>query len=262
MTDRSLARAGSLKVRLTDRDRQLLAFMAEHRIVLGAHVERALSVSRARASARLAALASAGYVRRDPWFHRQAACHQITRQGLAAIESDLPVPRTDLRSYRHDIGTAWLWLAAHAGTFGALRAVVSERRMRSHDGSEQGRAEPFAVRLGGLGRGGGDCLHYPDLLLEDLLGRRFALELELTSKPRARREKILGGYAADARIGAVLYLSDNPAVRREVSASARRLGISYLIGVQRVSWEDRTTAPTASSARHTRVRSSCTAAAT
>lgn len=212
--------------------------MAEHRIVLGGHVQRLLSVSRSRASARLAALASTGYVRRDTWFHPQAACHQITRRGLAAIESDLPAPRTDLRSYRHDVGAAWLWLAAQAGTFGTLREVLSERRMRSHDATEQGRAEPFAVRLGGIGRGGRDCLHYPDLLLVDLSQRRIALELELSSKPRARREKILAGYAADARVDAVLYLSDNAGVRRGIAASARRLGIPELIHVQRVSWED------------------------
>ncbi len=211
--------------------------MAEHRIVLSRHVQQLLSISQGSASARLAALATARYVRRDPWFHRQAACHQITRRGLAAIESDLPAPGTDLRSYRHDVGAAWLWLVAHRGDFGPLLEVVSERRMRSHDGTEEGRAEPYAVRLGGPGRGGAEHLHYPDLLLVDPSGRRIALELELTSKHRVRREKILGGYAADARIAAVLYLSDNAGVRRAIADSARKLGISGLVHVQRARWE-------------------------
>lgn len=210
--------------------------MAEHRIVLLGHVQRLLSSSPSAASRRLGGLASAGYVRRDPFFHRQAACHQITRSGLAAIESELPAPRADLRSYRHDVGLAWLWLAAHGGTFGPLEKVVAERRMRSHDGTEEGRAEPFAVRLGGIDRGGRDALHYPDLLLVDRSGRRIALELELTGKGRARREKILGGYGADARIDAVLYLSDKPAIRGAIAGTARRLGISTLVHVQRASW--------------------------
>jgi hypothetical protein len=87
---------------------------------------------------------------------------------------------------------------------------------------------------GGLGPGGRERLHYPDLLLVTPEYRRIAIELELTSKGRTRREQILAGYAADCRIDAVVYLAEHPAVRRQVSESAARLGISHLVHVQRV----------------------------
>jgi hypothetical protein len=90
------------------------------------------------------------------------------------------------------------------------------------------------VRLGGVGPSGRERLHYPDLLLIDPGGRRIAIELELSSKGRGRREKILAGYAADARIDVVLYLVRDRRVGRAIQASARRLGIGPLVHVQRV----------------------------
>jgi hypothetical protein len=211
----------------------LLGFLAEHRIVLVGHVQRLLGISERAAADRLRVLVSAGFVRRDPLFHRRAACHQITRKGLAAIESDLRPPGRDLRSHQHDVGMAWLWLAARAGSFGALAEVVTERRMRSHDATADGRGRPVAIRLGGVGPGGGPRLHYPDLLLVDQSGGRIAIELELTSKGRTRREGILAGYGADPRVDAVLYLAGNAGVARHVRDSARKLGISDRIIVQR-----------------------------
>jgi hypothetical protein len=221
-------------VELTDRDRELLAFAAEHRILLGEHVQALLAASPKAARARLRSLTTAGLLRRVTVFHRPGDCHQITGKGLAVIGSELPRPRIDLRSYEHDVGVAWLWLAARAGTFGALREVVSERNMRSHDATEDGQQVPLAVRLGGVGRGGRERLHYPDLLVVDVTGKRVAFELELSGKARTQREMILAGYGADARIDAVVYLVDNPAVWGGIEESARKLGIAERVHVQRV----------------------------
>lgn len=221
-------------VRLTERDRELLAFVAEHRLVLGDHLASALGISGSAASGRLRALAKAGYLSSERIFDRQPACHQITRSGLAAIGSELPPPGFDLSCYRHDVGAGWLWLAASAGKLGPVRELVSERRMRSSDARPDRTEDPFGVRLGGVGRGGAERLHYPDLLLIAPGGQRLAVELERSPKGRARREKILAGYAADARIGAVLYLVEERAIGRAIQASARRLGISDLVHVQQV----------------------------
>jgi len=236
-------------VQLTDRDRELLAFVAEHRIVLGAHVQALLEVSPKAARGRLRSLTAAGLLRRVPVFHRPGDCHQITGKGLALIGSRLPRPRVDLRSYEHDVGIAWLWLAARAGTFGALREIISERRMRWHEATEDGRQVPLAVRLGGVGRGGRERLHYPDLVLVDVTGKRIAFELELSGKARTRREMILAGYGADARIDAVVYLVDDPAVWRAIEQSARKLGIEDRIHVQRVRLGGSCAAPAASTSR-------------
>ncbi len=90
----------------------------------------------------------------------------------------------------------------------------------------------MGVRLGGTGPGGRERLHYPDLLLVTPDGRRIAVELELSAKGTARREKILAGYGADARIDAVLYLVDRPVLATAIRSSARRLGISHHVHVQ------------------------------
>ncbi len=226
-------RPAAVPVRVSERDRVLLAFVAEHRLVLPVHVQGLLGVSAAAAAARLRALTRAGYLR----YERKLSgpgCYLIDRKGLGAIGSGLPRPRdVDLACFRHDVGLAWLWLAARAGAFGALREVVSERQMRSHDGRAEGRAQPLGVRLPGVGPRGGERRHYPDLLLATSTGHRVAAELELTPKTRVRREEILGGYAADARIDVVLYLAERESVRRAIASSAAKLGISRLVHVQR-----------------------------
>ncbi len=224
---------------VTARDRLLLEFIAEHRLVLGDHVRAQLGVSAATASRRLRALERAALVHRDALFQGYPARYRIARRGLAVIGSDLPAPKRDLEA-RHDIGVAWLWLAAQRGAFGSLSDVVSERRMRSRDGREDhaarvtGRREhpPFGVRLSGLGAGGRARLHYPDLLLVDRGGRHIAVELELSSKGRARRHRIIGGYAADRRIDAVLYLVGDERIARQIKDAARRFGCQDRVLVQ------------------------------
>jgi hypothetical protein len=228
------------RVRLTDRDLELLSFAGEQRLILPAHVQAALGMSPDAAARRLRALAHGGYLVAHRPFQGRPPCYQIRAAGLDAIASDLRPPRRlDLRTYEHEVGAAWLWLAARGGHFGRLDEVVGERRLRSSDAGRDRRVEPYGVRLGGVGPRGRERLHYPDLLLITRDGRRIALELELSSKGRARREGILAGYAADARIDAVLYLVKDRRIGRSVQESARRLGVGALVHVQMISWPAR-----------------------
>jgi hypothetical protein len=217
-------------------DLRLLAFAAEHRLVLAAHAQAMLGISARAAARRLRVLAQSGYLRSD----RQLAgrgWYQIDRDGLAATGSSLSRPRdVDLASYEHDIGLAWLWLAADRGALGATRAIVSERHMRSADRRAERFSVPYGVRVPGAGARGGERRHYPDLLLETASGHRVAVELELSSKSPRRREEILGGYAIDARFDAVLYLVDRPDVGRAIERSAAAVGVSDLVSVQRVAF--------------------------
>jgi hypothetical protein len=224
---------------LGEPDRELLEFLSQHRFAHRWHAQTLLGVGERSAYDRLRSLIGRKLVASSKPLGHLPPCYQITRKGLAAIGSALTRPRAvDLAAYEHDIGVASLWLAARAEVWGELREVVSERRMRSYDRSvarlEQlgGPGEPFGVRLGGFGQAGGERLHYPDLLLVDRHGHRIAVELELSSKGRTRRERVLGGYAFDHRIGAVLYLVDRPDVARLVERSAARLGISKMVHVQ------------------------------
>jgi hypothetical protein len=222
-------------IRITDRDRILLSFIGEHRLVLATHVQALLGISAGAAYARLYSLSEAGFLIHRPLFQGEPGCYQITHKGLQLIDSALPRPRIDLRGYRHDVGVAWLSLAARNGVFGPMREVHAERLLRSHDGTAEGREDPLGVRLGGVGPGGRARLHYPDLVLVGADGRRFAIELELSQKGRSRLEQIIAGYGADRRVDGVLYLVDDARVARGVRAAATNVGISHLVHVQWVS---------------------------
>ena len=222
-------------IALTNADLELLQFVAEHRFVLTDQAAALGGVQPHTAYRRLNRLEGAGYVRRDRVFSGQSRMHLITRKGLGAVGSSLPTPRLDLHSYEHDVGLAWLWLAARRGTFGALSEILAERTLRSRDGArETDVTEPLGLRLGGTGPGGRERLHYPDLLLRTADGRRVALELELSPKGRTKLETILAGYGADPRIDGVVYLVKSQSVARSVEGAARKLGLSHLVHLQRV----------------------------
>ena len=229
---------------ITRRDQELLAYLARHRMVRTDHVQILLGSSASTARRRLRHLAAAELVEGEVVFHRQPECWQITRRGLAAIGSPLPAPRRDLASHTHDIGVAWLWLAARDGAFGPLRDLYSERELRSADGPGRRAEPPLAVRVvGGVGPRGGERLHYPDLRFTTERGERVAVELELTSKSRTRRELILSAYGAEPSVDHVLYLVRDRRLGHEIAASARRLGLEDLIHVQRVALADPTRPP-------------------
>jgi hypothetical protein len=223
------------RAQLTERDLAVLQFLAEHRLALGAHVRALLGASGVAAGRRLRELAAVGYVARRNVFHRQPACYQITREGLAVIGSRYPRPHLDLSCYAHDVGVAWLWLLARGGRLGPALEVLSERRLRAHDRAREPHVEPLAVRLGGRGERGGERLHYPDLLLR-CAQRRIAVELELTGKGRGRTERILMGYALDSRIDAVLFLVDGRALAASIERAARRAGVERQVHVQPFRW--------------------------
>jgi hypothetical protein len=225
---------------LTERDLAALVFTAEQRFVTAAHVAVLLEVTEPVADDRLRALSEGGYLRRERKLHGEPASHRITGLGLRAAGSDLPTPRTlDLAHYRHDDGLVWLMLAARRGRFGGLREIAGERQMRSRDGRDGNPETRYGVRLGGVGAGGRERLHYPDLILTAADGDRVAFELELTGKSAQRREQILAAYGADRRIDAVVYLVDRPAVGDAIARSAGRLGIEDIVHVQRVKLDAR-----------------------
>jgi hypothetical protein len=222
--------------RISDLDREVLAFAAEHRFIICAHVQALLRCSESAAQARLSRLCGGGFLLGEKILHKQPGTYRSTRKGLSAAQSKLRAPNIDLGRYDHEIGAAWLWLAARNGAFGTMREVLAERSLRSRDATPDERSGPLAVRLGGNGRGGRARLHYPDLLLVDPSGRRIAIELELSSKGRTRREQILTGYASDVRFAAVVYVVEEQLLGRSIEASARQLGISGLVHVRQVRW--------------------------
>lgn len=209
--------------------------MAEHRLVLESQLAALLGGPPRPVQRRLQSLVAAGYLTRFCVFER-ARCCRIRPRGLAAVGSRLRAPELNLGAYRHDVGVAWLWLAAQCGAFGPVADVIGERRLRSHDMSAP--AEPYSIRLGGHDAHGRELRHYPDLLLVDGHSRRLALELELSAKEKPRREHILAGYGADRRVDGVVYLvEDDPrgqGIGRAIRSSAADLGVTDRVHVRHV----------------------------
>ena len=119
--------------------------------------------------------------------------HQITAAGLRAIDSALPAPRGfDLAGLppRRRTGLAEAGGAAGTLRLGARRGVRTPDALarRARTRLRRGR---FGVRLGGVGPGGRERLHYPDLVIVAESGHRVAFELELTTKEPDRRARIL-----------------------------------------------------------------------
>ncbi len=217
-----------------EHDRRLLEFASHHRVILTSQLAALLGVGIEAAQTRLSALRNAGLVRDARRYQGAPPGDQITGAGLRAIASELRAPqRSYPGGYQHDVGLGWLWVAARVGAFGSLRGVHSERQMRSHDvAARLGRPLRRPARRGGTRRAGAVSLSRSGARYR--LGRRVALELELTCKSPPRREGILGAYAVDRRIDAVVYLVQRPSVGRAVSQSAARLGVSDLVHVKPV----------------------------
>jgi hypothetical protein len=219
---------------LTPADHSLLGPLAEHRVLIVPQVAVLLGVTERTAARRLKRLHDAGLVSHTRIFAGAPHAVRITSRGLRAAGSSLKAPNLNLNEYRHDVGVAWLWLAAGAGSFGELTGMTSDRRMQTEDAvlvSSGGRTA-WGVGLGMFGSHGTPQHHYPDLMLEMASGHRVAVELELTSKSAGRMARIMRAYASDARIDHVLYLAANPRIVQRVTESARRAGIGDRVHVQ------------------------------
>ncbi len=217
---------------ITHRDLELLGMVAAHRFVLACQVREWLRTSEVVAYRRLKGLVESGLLSYRRIFHARPGCYQATAAGLGVIESPLPRATIDLRTYRHDVGVVWVWLAASNDCFGAYRRVLSERQMRSHDQRREQGDESFAIPLGSYTPGGQPRLHYPDVLVTQTGGRQIAIELELTLKSRSRLEEILTGYRAQPRIECVLYFTDSATIRTAVRETSWMLGLDGRVEIE------------------------------
>jgi len=222
---------------LGPRDAELLAFIASHRAALPAQLAALTGLRPSTVRNRLQALGRAGLVRHRPVASGHPAARLITPAGLQLLGR--PAGRSELKpaEYLHDIAAGWLWLAARDGAFGPVRAIRTERELRSHDGlprpAGDSDREPLGVRRLDTGPRGRERLHHPDLELETAAGQRVAIELELTPKADRELDGILAAYAADPRVDAVVYVIGEDGLEAKVRRAAARAGAEGKLFVRR-----------------------------
>ena len=154
---------------ISERDRVLLAFMADHRLVVAGQIAALLGATDAAATTRLRRSQPRRIpARREQVFAQPAELLPDRSAGLA-IAGPVPCRRRalDPRTYSRTT-SAWPGCGSPpaTGRFGPLREILAERQLRSHDEASRSASDPpLAVKLGGYGPGGRERLHYPDLLL-------------------------------------------------------------------------------------------------
>ncbi|MGC9220438.1 MAG: replication-relaxation family protein [Solirubrobacteraceae bacterium] len=243
--------------RLAEANRAVLGPLAEHRVLTVTQVAHLLGASQTTTVRRLRELRrpGVGLVAYERSLRDGPGVAAITKAGLRALGLDTRqrgVParismtdlHTELNPYnrRHDIGVAWLWIAARQGRFGEPLEILTERTMISADRTASYREHRFSngsrfyhgLGTGLIGPSGNPRRHYPDLLLTLQSGNRVAVELELSLKSPRQIQPIMTAYASDARVHMVLYFTDSDTIAKAVLAAARRSGIADLVRVQRI----------------------------
>lgn len=224
--------------------------LASLRVATTAQLARLLECSEAAASARLSRMKARGLVDRAPAVRDQPTTASITAAGLRALgrrSSTSELKRTlnagAGANCRHEIGVAWLWLAARAGALGNVSEILTDPELRAHDAARRGGQQPLGVGTGTFDWRGHPRRHYPDLLLTKPDGRRIAVELELTRKSAGRLAQIMRGYASDASISAVLYVVPSRALGAVISEAAARAGAADLTRVRQLTRDQGRGAP-------------------
>jgi hypothetical protein len=194
----------------TNRDHQIVAWLAEVGAAGAEHVGARFGMGRSWTYRRLQLLVADGLLAERRLLHQQAGLYVATAEGLrwTGLER-LGVFRVGAGGFRHAREVARV--AAELPRLGA-RGLLSERTLRA---AENDAGELIASASLGSLPGGRVALHRPDLALRSESGEMMAIEVELSVKAPRRLEAICRGYARARHLRAVVYLA-TPAAGRAV----------------------------------------------
>ena len=212
--------------RMTDRDLEIVAWLARQRVATAMQVSRLFEVDLSKAYRRLRAMVDRGLVRHERVFHLEPGVYLATASGIGCTDLQLQPPKLDIRTLRHDLRVTDVCVSY-------LRSgmcVTTEREMRATD-SFGGRPR-YAAALPGEAASGRPRLHFPDLVAES--DGRWAIEVELTPKRRRRLDQIVGAYARARHLDAVVYYVRTCQVERLVREAAERAHADELVQVRRL----------------------------
>lgn len=227
-----------MRSRVTDRDRQLLAWVGRWRHSTARQVHTWLGLrpqvnpSGRQPSQRMTYRVLQRLTHDELLIHHRPAAgpgvYAASADGLSAAGMHAWRPsRWNWLRHRHEVAVIEAALKALAN--GAER-VIGDREMKhlkrltaASDPGDFGWAVPIWSQEGGR------IDHWPDLWVLEAHGRRIAVEVELSRKASSRLDRILHGYrrlAARGGVDQLAYLSSDPAVREAVAAAAAAEGLA------------------------------------
>jgi len=180
-------------VQLTDRDLEILGWLARFRGATAQQVGQRFSMGYSRVSRRLSQLGADGLVTLERVLHRRPGVYLVTAKGQTIAGIDLPVAALVAGAYQHDLAVVDVAIAAEL----ADTQVITQRQMQTLEVTGGGDLL-YAVELPDRER------HFPDLVLERDDGR-WALELEITDVRSELLEAILRAYAGAPHLTGVIY---------------------------------------------------------
>ena len=198
--------------RITDRDREILFWVARMRFATVDQIGRRFGMGRTAAYRRTQALREAGLLERlYAYLPEGPSIVLVTRRGLAVGGSRLSLPDVDVRQFVHD--RELVEVAIDYELEGSK--VYSDREIRSIARATKDTTGRYRFEVGFL-RGHRRRYHYPDLIVEGP-DSRIAVELEFADKGSRRLREILEGYCYSAReIDRVVYLVGTPTLAKRI----------------------------------------------
>jgi hypothetical protein len=212
--------------RISQRDLEVLEFIARQGVVPREAVAIWAGTARAVTAARERRLREAGLVEVWPGIGASGRIVVCTRGGLKAVcRQELPTPRPSPASLPHACTTATV--AARLERQG--HRVLTEREIMAHERNEGERIYSAGVDNGRF--------HRPDLIVFGDLPE--AIEVELSDKSNRRLDEILKGWRwaiLEKRFSLVRYLC-SPRALGYVERAVERIRAASGITIERL-WED------------------------
>jgi hypothetical protein len=211
--------------RITDRDLEVLEFVARFGLVPGSAAARWARTSRSVTYRREARWRAHGLVRVLPSVAGSGRLLTCTRDGLQAVSREgLRPARVSVGGVRHAATVAWV--AAELEPLG--ERILSELEIMAIESREGQRLYSAELSDGHF--------HRPDLVL---IEGKIGVEVELTQKASWRLDSIMRGWRSaigEGRLGGVRYLCWERALRA-VNLAVERTCCEELIDVDRLTTE-------------------------
>lgn len=207
---RLIRRIGVVKM-LTERDAQIVDWLARIGAASAAHVSERFGIAQRVAYRRLASLAELGLVEHRMILHGWPGLYMATLEGLRSQGlGQLRAFRLSAAGFEHAWQVATVAVALHFELAGWH--MLGEREIRARELEDQ---KPFAsARVGE--RAGKPVLHRPDLALVSPSDRVVAIEVERSIKAPGRLRAICRAWARARHVSHVYYLA-TPNAGRAVS---------------------------------------------